>query len=183
MAIITVVVCHTVSAWSGLTGASLTLPVVGVDLTNALISIGPYGLWLFFLLSGYLLTWTEEGRAATGRYSIRSYALRRFLRVAPAYYVAIVVVAFVTPLPHSLADIAIHLTFMHSLTRWGLIGLEPVWWSLTAEVFFYALLPLLILRLRCCGSSSWACSCADWRRSSAEPGLARRSAYCSGCRG
>ncbi len=89
-----VVACHVTARWSNNNlGGPLTVPFVGVDALEVLC-FGSYGVSLFFLLSGYLLAWTEGGRvdkarASGRRYSLRSYAARRALRLVPAYYVSI----------------------------------------------------------------------------------------------
>ena len=49
---------------------------------------GLWGVMLFFMLSGYLLAdtfWRDEPA------DLRVYAIRRFFRIAPAYYVCLVV--------------------------------------------------------------------------------------------
>ena len=49
---------------------------------------GLWGVMLFFMLSGYLLAdtfWREE------KADLRVYAIRRFFRIAPAYYVCLAI--------------------------------------------------------------------------------------------
>ena len=153
IAILGVVMSHIVGIAGMSIGAPLTIPRLGVDATN-LLFFGTYGVTLFFLLSGYLLTWTEEKRARLGIYSIRSYALRRALRLVPAYYVAILIVVVLWPLnpPYpmevSATDVLMHLPFLQGLAPWTVSNLDPIWWSLTPEVLFYCLLPFLVLKLR-----------------------------------
>jgi peptidoglycan/LPS O-acetylase OafA/YrhL len=80
---------------------------------------------------------------------VRSYALRRALRLVPAYYVALAISFLAHPknLP-TLTDTLTHLTFLHSFVPLPNTVYSPVFWSLTPEVVFYALLPLLILKIR-----------------------------------
>jgi len=87
------------------------------------------------------------GRVRRGSYSLRSYALRRILRLVPAYYVAIVVVLLLWPTPKSFLDVLSHLFFLHGLTPGFARTMSPAFWSLTPEVVFYLLLPLIILKL------------------------------------
>jgi peptidoglycan/LPS O-acetylase OafA/YrhL len=146
IAILCVVMFHTAGYWTS-TGVTLTTPRLGMDVVMNLLFFGTYGVSLFFLLSGYLLTWTEEKRARSGIYTLRSYTLRRTLRIVPAYYVAIAIVVVLWPLNASAIDVLMHASFLHSFTPQTNVSLDAVWWSLTPEVVFYCLLPLIILKL------------------------------------
>jgi peptidoglycan/LPS O-acetylase OafA/YrhL len=151
IAILCVVMMHIAGAWTA-TGAPLTLPRLGIDVVN-LLFFGSYGVTLFFLLSGYLLTWTEEKRARTRIYSVRSYVLRRVLRLVPAYYVGILIVIVLWPFnpPYPMdvttTDVLMHASFLHAFNPDTINSLDPVWWSLTPEVVFYCLLPFIVLKL------------------------------------
>lgn len=125
----------------------MELPLLGADLLSLFV-MGYLGVSLFFLLSGYLLTWTEEGRARRGSYSLSSYAKRRAFRLVPAYYFAIVVVVLLWPTSPSPLDVGLLATFLHGFRPSFPVGLDPAVWSLTPEVVFYALLPLLVLKLK-----------------------------------
>ncbi len=99
------------------------------------------------LLSGYLLAGTEQRRARSGSYSVRSYAMRRALRLVPAYYVAIVLVILLGPAQTSVVEVVAHASFLHGLIPATAFTLDGNWWSLTPEVVFYCLLPLIVLKL------------------------------------
>ncbi len=149
LGILTVVVAHILTSWMLFVKVPLTIPwlaVDGEDITNLLYQVGYVGLMAFFLLSGYLLTGTEDKRARSGNYSARSYFLRRALRLVPAYYVAILIVILLWPIPVSASDVLMHALFIHALNPPTGSGLDPVWWSLTPEVAFYCLLPFIVLK-------------------------------------
>ena len=146
IAILCVVMFHTSGYWTA-TGVTLTIPRFGMDVMMNLLFFGTYGVSLFFLLSGYLLTWTEEKRARSGSYTLRSYTLRRVLRIVPAYYVAIAIVVVLWPINVSVIDVLMHASFLHSFTPQARNSIDGVWWSLTPEVVFYCLLPLIVLKL------------------------------------
>lgn len=130
-----------------MTRAPVEIPLLGADLLD-LFGMGYLGVSLFFLLSGYLLTWTEGKRARSGSFSLISYAKRRALRLVPAYYAAIAVVVLVWPTSPKPGDVALLLTFLHGFKVPYPRGLDPAIWSLTPEVVFYALLPVLVLVVR-----------------------------------
>jgi peptidoglycan/LPS O-acetylase OafA/YrhL len=124
------------------------------------------GLTLFFVLSGFLLFGPFMSAAArTAPLGIPQYFLNRFLRIYPAYFVIFLIVALGLGLAytktvsaadsgvHSVADAVGHMTslgpivanllLVHTLTPWTIKTGLGVSWSLTAEVCFYLLLPLL----------------------------------------
>ena len=73
--------------------------LVGSTVANALRSNGGYGVQLFFILSGYLITTLllrEEARY--GRIALRAFWIRRILRIWPLYYL-IVFIGFFVLLP------------------------------------------------------------------------------------
>ena len=79
-----------------LTKAFLGLPnIAGV---RAIPVIGPLGVVLFFVLSGFLITYLllVEERTA-GRISIRRFYTRRILRIWPLYYVVVSAGLFLLP--------------------------------------------------------------------------------------
>ncbi|MDQ3834397.1 MAG: acyltransferase [Actinomycetota bacterium] len=145
--ILMVVMAHAGIVWRWTIGNDLPVPLLRIDLLD-FFRMGYLAIPLFFLLSGYLLTWTEEGRKRRGSYSVLNYAKRRVLRIIPAYYVAIVVVILVWPSHPSFGAVALHLTLLHGFKPSYPVGLDGAWWSLTPELVFYAMLPLLVLKFR-----------------------------------
>jgi peptidoglycan/LPS O-acetylase OafA/YrhL len=97
------------------------------------------GVLIFFSLSGYLLYAPFVARQADGRpMELRSYAVRRFLRIAPAYLVAAFAITWIWH-PALLQDpIAIASTIRTPIV---------VVWTLQLEVGFYVLLPVIAFAL------------------------------------
>lgn len=147
IAIFGVVFTHLATFWLWGTRETMNLPLADASLLDLLL-MGYLGVPLFFLLSGYLLTWTEEKRARRGTYSTLSYVKRRALRLVPAYYAATALVVLLWPTSPSLGDVALVLTFLHGFKPSFPVGLDPAVWSLTPEIVFYAILPLLVLKFR-----------------------------------
>ncbi|MFL5846514.1 MAG: acyltransferase family protein [Solirubrobacteraceae bacterium] len=103
------------------------------------------GVPVFFVISGFLLyrpfvAADVEGRGApdTG-----AYAWRRFLRIAPAYWVALVLVALINPIHDILARDGLKYFSFTQIYAPGGSGGIPQAWTLCIEVTFYAFLPLL----------------------------------------
>lgn len=147
IAIIGVVLTHLGIFWFAGARQPLVIPYLRIDLLNY-TNLGYLGVPLFFLLSGYLLSWTEGKRVERGSYDLLSYAKRRAFRLVPVYYVAIVLVVVVWPTTPSFGDVALLFTFLHGFKPAWPLGLDPAVWSLTPEVVFYILLPFLVLKFR-----------------------------------
>jgi peptidoglycan/LPS O-acetylase OafA/YrhL len=138
IAALAIVLHHTVLFVPGAMPDRLVTPATRLDL----------GVTVFFLISAFLLyrPFVKARRSGGGPPPALAYAWHRFLRIAPAYWVALTAIA-----------IWIGLRAAQSPERVGLIygfgaGFveDPVFtmpqaWSLTVEVCFYAFLPLWAL--------------------------------------
>jgi peptidoglycan/LPS O-acetylase OafA/YrhL len=105
------------------------------------------GVEIFFLLSGFLLYRPFVARRLAGEPTgdLATYARRRFLRIFPAYWVALTIVAFVLQAPrfedeHS---IVAHYLLLHVLDI-KQVSHGPIQqaWTLSCEIVFYAVLPM-----------------------------------------
>jgi peptidoglycan/LPS O-acetylase OafA/YrhL len=105
------------------------------------------GVSIFFVLSGFLLYRPFAVRRFAGhpRGELGNYARRRLLRIFPAYWVALTIVAFVLRAPpfeepHSI--VAHYLLLQIYDPNQVVAGPIDQAWSLATEVSFYAFLPL-----------------------------------------
>ena len=121
---------------------SLHWPVIGPVLGRLDLAVA-----LFFALSGFLL-WRPYASAARGRIeppNVRRYLRHRFVRIWPAY--AIVVTAVLLLLPQArdasptvwIANLTLTQVFVPLTLAPGLTQM----WSLSVEVAFYLLLPII----------------------------------------
>jgi peptidoglycan/LPS O-acetylase OafA/YrhL len=133
---------------------------VGATVTRRLQENGGYGVQLFFILSGYLITTLllrEEARY--GRIALRAFWVRRILRIWPLYYLIVLIGFFLLPSmePHFLGQeylrtLKTHfLPFVLFLGNWSMVLKNPiasdslsVLWSVCVEEQFYLIVPLLI---------------------------------------
>jgi peptidoglycan/LPS O-acetylase OafA/YrhL len=121
----------------------------GYDLTWILFSHGPVAVWIFFVLSGYLM-----GKAFySGRYTanvsgIINFWRNRVLRIFPLYYfVALIILVFVYTDYLKLSNWG-YLLRVLSFTYNPYVGGQALqfnipFWSLSTEVQFYILVPLI----------------------------------------
>ncbi len=120
-------------------------------------------VWLFILLSGFALYWSEESRRESGRGPTKliSYFKRRAWRILPLYYVALGVGVLVVigagslllePSP-SLSTFApvtpdglfAHLLLVHNVNPAWIYQVSPPLWSIAVEAQLYLLFPLFLI--------------------------------------
>jgi peptidoglycan/LPS O-acetylase OafA/YrhL len=119
------------------------------DLLDRLIGELRIAVVLFFVLSGFLLAqpWVRGKAPSLGRY-----ALRRFARIAPAYWAAVLGSLLLIHGSGHGRDIPLHdlpkfLLFLANVFPETRNQLDPPLWSLHIEVSFYVVLPLIGLAL------------------------------------
>lgn len=140
--------------------AILALMVAASHIGGAPV-LGAYAVFGFYTLSGYLMTLVMHRSYGYGGGGLGRYALNRFLRIYPIYWVSILVSViviglagrseaerfyFVFFLPETTASWMQNLLLYFPL-RWS-PRLSPAAWSLTIEIFFYCCIGLGLSRRR-----------------------------------
>ena len=135
---------------------------LGQGFSNVL-GAGTWSVSFFFVLSGFILFY-NYGDARNGPFHMRKFWVARFARIYPVYAMGMLVFA-----PFLLRGWAYNPQMdSHSLVTGGVLSgtLLQSWfwryatfwngpgWSMSAEAFFYAMFPLLLLTVRK-ASSSW----------------------------
>lgn len=107
-------------------------------------SIGFIGVSLFFILSGFVLTWSYK----PGQ-KFRAFYIRRFARVYPLHlFFAIIALAFsLTVFDPSAGSVVMNIFLLQAwFPSWNYIfSVNAVSWSLSVEFFFYAIAPLFLV--------------------------------------
>jgi peptidoglycan/LPS O-acetylase OafA/YrhL len=110
------------------------------------------GVPLFFAISGFLLyrPWAAARLAGEAAPSTRVYAVRRVLRIVPAYWVALVIIALIAGRDEVFAwpEALLYFGFAQAYSPEHFTGGIGPAWTLTVEVAFYAALPLIALAAR-----------------------------------
>jgi peptidoglycan/LPS O-acetylase OafA/YrhL len=94
--------------------------------------LGRYGVVLFFLISGYVVPFSLHGTRALSRF-----AISRVLRLYPAFWLSIAVMAATSAIPPTPAQLLANLTMAPTL--FGAAPISGVYWTLSVELAFYVL--------------------------------------------
>jgi peptidoglycan/LPS O-acetylase OafA/YrhL len=127
---------------------------------------GHLGVPVFFALSGFVIAHSISNRTVDGA-EVTTFLRRRYLRIAPPYYVAIVVVLAVgwissrvegEPLsyngaPLTLGRLLASFGFLQEFL--GIPNLEEVFWTLCYEMGFYVVMIVVLFALHRRGRSRW----------------------------
>jgi peptidoglycan/LPS O-acetylase OafA/YrhL len=118
--------------------------------TRGLFSLGESGVSLFYILSGFVLTWNWKRTDGT-----KAFYGRRFARVWPLLFVAVVIPTLFAATSKGGPAVSHLLLISFSavvlvqawVPGWILLGASPVTWSLSCEAFFYGAFPAVMRRL------------------------------------
>ncbi len=121
---------------------AVEIPVLGPVLGRLDLAVA-----LFFALSGFLLwrPWVDAAHRGGGHPSVSRYFRHRVVRIWPAYVVVVVLVILLLPEAQGadaqvwLANLTLTQVFVPLTLTAGLTQM----WSLSVEIAFYALLPLI----------------------------------------
>ena len=146
----------TIRSLDGLRGFAVLLVLLshmslaGVNLHPVLdfAGVGKAGVYLFFALSAFLLTWQAFAAGETALTSSRywvGYAIRRVCRIYPLYLIVLIVSFLITLIStgyitaiESPQDLLLHL---------GLMAGNHIYWAIPVEFKYYLLLPAVCLLL------------------------------------
>lgn len=118
----------------------------GIGSLDSILAAGRFGVQLFFFVSAYTMCYMwhkREGEIAP----IRRFYLRRFLRIAPLFWLAIAVYFVLSQrsLQASWTQLLLSSTFLHGFSPQAINAIVPGGWSIAVEMSFYAFFPLLII--------------------------------------
>ncbi len=140
---------------------ALRVPVPFFSLAHLLLE-GSHGVDLFFVLSGFCLSYPVLQRLRTqdaARLNVTRYFAKRLVRIVPPYYAAIGVL-LVLPVMHgaaTLADVAKQALFLD----WHTAFLNGSFWTLCVEFRWYSFFPLALLLWVRAPRAFWFIACSS----------------------
>jgi peptidoglycan/LPS O-acetylase OafA/YrhL len=116
------------------------------------MSAGYTGVSFFFLLSGFILTYTHGLEFASGKGDRQKFWVARFARVYPIYLVVMLWSGYVGRSAfHQPIHIIAFIADLFMMQAWSIrmvAFFNVVAWSLSVEAFFYLAFPFIVTRLR-----------------------------------
>jgi peptidoglycan/LPS O-acetylase OafA/YrhL len=128
------------------------------NVLHSLCKAGWLGVPIFFVLSGFLISYTLFKQA--DRFDPYDYLVKRAAKILPPFVLSLLVLGVIYQFAFRregvLTSALAHLsTLAHFTTGWTEIN--PVYWSLMIEIHFYILLPLVFFVFRTlCKRPEWA---------------------------
>lgn len=121
-----------------------------------LMGEGAKGVQLFYIASALTLCMSWMTRSAQERLPIRNFYIRRFFRIAPMFYIAILTYIFVNGFspaywsPNGIKwwYIPITAVFLHGFHPETITSVVPGGWSIAVEMSFYFILPFLLPHIK-----------------------------------
>lgn len=143
VAILMVILSHTAQRIEGKAG-----------ITDLVTGFGSMGVQLFFILSAYTLCLSVRNRQSE-QHPVRAFYIRRFFRIAPMYYLGILIYGSYAFLEdqfsggqrfasiYTIPKVMSNVFFVHGFYAPGNNRVVPGGWSIGTEMAFYVLFPLL----------------------------------------
>lgn len=119
---------------------------------SGFIGAGYVGVSFFFMLSGFILTYTHGKEFQRGPIAKSNFYFARFARIYPVYLLSLIAAALLYPdtfrvLRHALVFV-IDLFLLQSWSVRTVLFFNLPAWTLSCEAFFYFLFPFVLLSLR-----------------------------------
>ena len=138
---------HNIMALDGLRGLAALLVIADHTDIPYFKGLGATGVWLFFCLSGFLLSipFVKSPSLITSSEYLRHYFIRRIQRILPMYYFILTITYLFRG---KIEDYLRHLFFLQG---------DGIFWSVPQEMFFYMILPFVFLlsHFLCRGNYLW----------------------------
>ena len=118
----------------------VTLPEATTQVGRAInwsARFGWIGVPLFFMISGFVILWTAQGKDAY------AFAVSRVSRLYPSFWVAVLLTSVVVWGSFSIETVAVNLTMIPQ--KLGAPYVDGVYWTLDVEIMFYGLVFVLIV--------------------------------------
>jgi exopolysaccharide production protein ExoZ len=112
---------------------------------DSFFNLGRYGVQLFFIVSAYTMCLLWENGAGDSNATLNFY-VRRFFRIAPLFWIAVILNVSVNfqNTPDQLRNAILTSTFLSEFSPTAIGSTVPGGWSIVTEIYFYLLFPFII---------------------------------------
>ncbi|MGL6241561.1 acyltransferase family protein [Pseudomonas sp.] len=120
-----------------------TTPFDG-DFFGGVFRQGPYAVQYFFFLSGFIMA-TVYATDAPEKFNRKKFWVARFARIYPVYLIGLALAATLTT--PDMLTLALNVSLLQAWSAPHALSMNNPGWSLSVEVFFYAMFPALLFLL------------------------------------
>lgn len=133
--------------------AQCALPPSWHELSNN----GQRGVQLFFIVSAFTLFLSNDQRRRAEKHPLRNFFIRRFCRLTPMFYFALLLTALLMPQAFGgWHNVALALVYAHWISPNAILHVNPGGWTMSLEATFYCILPLLFRYIRNLRQALWS---------------------------
>lgn len=125
--------------------------IVGIFNLDGFAKWGVIGVIIMFVISGYCMVGSYQRLEGlpTGK-RLKSFYLTRFFRIAPAYYISILICCIfmannLKPQPYEFKDVVAHLLFVHAFSMETVAKIKGFYWYISVQMIFYLMVPFIFL--------------------------------------
>jgi peptidoglycan/LPS O-acetylase OafA/YrhL len=118
-----------------------------IDQSLPFLEYGWIGVNMFFALSGYLFFILYVNALENNTFSWRTYLAKRFIRIYPLTILIVLISWIAMNFTHDIMDVLSHLALIHGVFPQYRFSINPPLWTLTIEMSFYLIAPLLIFSM------------------------------------
>lgn len=118
---------------------------------KTIFGYGHQAVLLFFIVSGFSITYSSSNINIYDKYKIKEYLFKRFRRIYPLFFIALLISLSILPISGAQSDIKrdiLSFFFITDTAPGSIVDPIPTnfpIWSLSYEVVYYLLFPLLVL--------------------------------------
>lgn len=133
--------------------------------TDSFLHFGQRGVQLFYIASAFTLFYSFNYRRKEEKHPNRNFFIRRFFRIAPLYYLAIVLYLYLLGFGDrywlgdadsiTVYNILANFSFLHGFYPYWINSLVPGAWSIAVEMTFYACLPMMFYFIKNLKHALW----------------------------
>lgn len=121
------------------------------EILKDIVMAGGRGVQLFYVISAFSLYLSLHSRFDE-HHPIKKYFVRRFFRIAPLWWFAIVLYMFIYLVGHNIFfkkievwQVVAAFFFLHGMHPYSISQVVPGGWSIAVETSFYMILPLIFI--------------------------------------